>query len=411
MVNMALPIKPTHAKKATRGQLKAHNTALILRTVFRHEPVSRAKIARLTGLSRATVSELVAELLADGLVAETGQGASAGGKPPTLLRLVPDAYHVVALDLSGDECFTGALIDLRGHIVLEHTLNLQGRRGVAALDAAVELANTLITAAPKRLLGVGVGAPGLVDPERGVVLQAVNVAWRNVELIAALSAAPAARELPAIHAINDAQAAALGAYTYGGADDTENLVVVLASRGIRAGILLNHSLYYGDGFGSGEIGHVVVEPDGVRCSCGQYGCLEAMASVHALCTQAQELAQQHPTSPLGRLANGGAVTVDMVMAAWQAGDTGVASLLAAAGRYLGRAVAGLAGVLDVRRIMVAGDLARCGPAFLEPLRKELGQWVLPAIAEQTVISLAPRGDELVLLGAAALVIRRELNLI
>lgn len=155
-------------RKATREQTRNHNTQLVLKTIYEQDGISRADIARATRLTRPTVSTIVNDLLDDQLVAETGVGPSAGGKPPTLLEVNANAYRLLCLDLGSRE-FRGTLINLRGGVTERAHFATEGRTGNEALELVYKLVDHLRAASPVPLLGIGVGTPGLVDPQRGVV--------------------------------------------------------------------------------------------------------------------------------------------------------------------------------------------------------------------------------------------------
>ncbi|MCB0166348.1 MAG: ROK family transcriptional regulator [Anaerolineae bacterium] len=395
------------AQKATRNQIKTHNERLILKSIYDQKQTSRADIARLTKLTRPTVSTIVAGLIDDGLVREVGYGPSDGGKPPTLLSLVDDSRHLIGLDLSGAE-FRGTVINLRGQVRQRVTLPTGGQTDDAALALVFQLIDSLVQATTAPLLGIGIGSPGIVDPNRGIVEQAVNLGWQRLPLQTLL----ADRYRLPIYVANDSHVAAMGEYTFGQGETGRNLVVIKVGRGIGAGLILNGRLFYGDGFGAGEIGHITVVDGGERCTCGQYGCLETVSSSRAIIDQAARLAQTDPRSSLrDMLENPDALTIEAVRHAFEAGDPTLSPIIAEAGRYLGVAVAGLVGLLNIHQILIAGSVARFGPALLEPLSQAVSRRVLPAFAAKTQIQTAGLGPDIVMLGAAALLLTHEVGVV
>jgi N-acetylglucosamine repressor len=394
-------------KKATRQQTKAHNTRLILKTIYDEGEISRADIARLTSLTRTTVSDAVAELIQqDGLVAEVGLGPSVGGKPPILLSVVDDARHLIGIDLAENE-FRGAVINLRGKIKHRLSLPIHDRDGDSALALVYDLTDELVAVADSPILGIGIGTPGLMDARRGVVRNAVNLDWRDLPLGDLLEER---YELP-VYIANDSQVAALAEFTFGDSKDVSNLIVIKVSRGTGAGIVLNRQLYYGDGFGAGEIGHVAVVEDGELCRCGHYGCLETVTSSRAIVRRAQAIAKNDPHSTLHQfVATPEEINIDIVLQAFEAGDEALQQVIAEAGHYLGIAVANLVGALNVQRIVIAGSVARFGQALLEPIRQEMRQCSLAALASETHVEITSLGPDIVILGAAALLLTYELGL-
>lgn len=396
----------THPLKATHKQTKAYNSQLVLKTIYDGGQISRADVARATGLTRTSVSELVPHLLRQGLVEEVGRGPSAGGKSPILLKVADDARHLIGIDLASS-VFRGAVVSLRGEI--RHTVNLpiQTRRGEDALELVYELIDSLAASTDKPLLGIGIGTPGLIDTANGVVQQAVNLDWRDLPLGSLLRAR---YNLP-IYVANDSQLAALAEHTFGGGQGASNLVVLKVGRGIGAGIVLNGQLFQGDGSGAGEIGHIAIVEDGLQCRCGNFGCLETVASTRAIVQRAQALAPSHPHSLLSRFSNQpDAITTDTIQAAFQAGDDLARQIVLEAGRYLGMAVAGLVGALNVQCILVVGNMARFGQPWLEAIRQEMLKRSLPMLAQRTQIEIGQLEPNVVILGASAMLLTRELGL-
>ncbi len=393
-------------KKVNSQQTKAHNRLLILRTIYNSTKISRADIARLTGLNRATVSDAVTELMKDGFVAEVGIGPSPTGKPPILLSMVDNARYLIGVDLAETE-FRGAVIDLRGRIVHRLSLAVMGRDGDAALASVYGLLDRLIPLAEGPILGIGIGTPGLIDSERRVVRNAVNLDWHDLPLGDLLDE----RYKMPVCIANDSQTAALAEHTFGESRNVPNLIVVNLGRGTGAGIVLDHQIYYGDGFGAGEFGHVTYVENGERCRCGNLGCLETVASSQAIVRRAQAIARHDALSALNRPgASPDGIDIDGVSRAFEAGDPAVRSLIAEVGRYLGFAAANLVGILNVHRIVIAGGLARFGSALLEPIRREIKGRSLPGLADDTTVEISTLGSDIVILGAAALLLNRELGL-
>jgi N-acetylglucosamine repressor len=396
---MAFPTKATHQ------QTRAYNSGLVLRALYDFGPISRADIARLSGLTRTTVGDLAAQLLADGLASEVGRGPSTGGKAPILIELVDDARHVIAVDL-GQRAFRAAIVDLRGQIRRVIERSVEGVDGKLALALVYELIDELAAETRETLLGIGVGTPGIVDAETGTIRWAVNLDWQDLPLGDLL------RERYGVPAelANDSRAAALAIQLFSDPRST-NLVAINVGRGIGAGVVLGGELFHGDGFGAGEIGHTVVEEDGAECRCGRFGCLETVASSGAIVRRATEVARQHADTELGRrLAAKGELTLDDVAAALDAGDEEARRVVVASGRYLGQVVATVIGVLDVQRIVLHGSVTDLGEPWLAAVRDEASRRSLGLLSQTTSIEFAPPIGDFVIMGASALLITAELGL-
>ena len=383
---MALPTKATHQ------QTRVHNERLVVRTLYDLGPISRAEVARLTGLTRTTVSDVVTTLLDDGVVREIGRGPSSGGKAPILLEVDDDARLVVGLDL-GEEHFAGSLVNLRGDIRRTVELAVDGRDGDAALALVFDLLDRLLDGTTAPLLGIGIGTPGLVDSRTGTIRRAVNLDWRDLPL----GSIVAERYDVPVNVANDSQAAALAEYTYAGGDRVPNLIAIRVGRGVGAGLILRGALFQGDGSGAGEIGHVVVDDDGALCRCGRTGCLETVAGMRAI--------EARAASVTGRPTDLAAVRT-----ALDAGEAWATAIADDAGGALGRAIAGLIGALDVRRIVLLGPVTDLGQAWLSAVRREATSRALALLADDIEIAVARPTTNVVIRGASALLVARELGL-
>jgi predicted NBD/HSP70 family sugar kinase len=360
-------------RKAVPGDARRHNRALVLRTLFRAGPLSRADLARETHLTRVTTSDLASELLNDGLIEELGTRTDQGvGKPATLLGIVRRSRITVTLDLSDDEVFRAALVDLAGTVLDRRSSKREGRRGTDAVDLATDLASELRASTDETVLGVGVGSPGVVTPE-GVVLEAPNLAWEGVDLAGHLADVI---DVPT-HVANDANAAALGELGLGGSAD-RSLFLIKVGHGVGAGLVIDGQLVLGDRFAAGEIGHVVVDPRGDHCACGRRGCLETVIAAPFL---RQRLAQSGDESKVRQ----------------------------AAGRRLGVALAPVVSTLNLREIVLSGPLDVLDAVFRQSALEAVRERTMPAVGDNVDIHLTSLGEDDVHLGAARLVLDRELG--
>ncbi len=389
-------------KKATRQQTKDHNTRLILKTLFDNDSLSRADIARVTRLTRPTVSNIVADLIDAQLVLETGIGPSAGGKPPILLEVNYDAHHMLAVDL-GSRDYRAARINLRGEIV--HRIEQRGnggQNGEEALAQTIRMIDEILAADDTPVLGLGLGAPGVIVPSTGMVRNAVNLGWYNVPVRTLLEAR---YDLP-VYVVNDSHAAALAEYTFGGERENDNLILLKVSQGIGAGIILGGRPFSGDGYGAGEIGHLVVQAAGSRCTCGNHGCLETIAGTRAILRRAGEALHT---------ADVDATAMELSWSEFAqrhtAGERPLVEVVAETGRYLGVALAGLVAGFNVETIVIAGRVTDVGDSLLEAARTEARRRALPSMVDETIIRYSPLGVEMVLLGCSALVLQQELGIV
>jgi predicted NBD/HSP70 family sugar kinase len=353
-------VLPEHAR--------SHNRSLVLQTLYRAGTQSRADIARETGLTRVTVSDLVAELMGEGLVIETGQRDDARpGKPATMLDLNRSAFQILGLDLSAHAVFRGAVLDLDGVILERVELPLDAATGSDATALVIELTERLVALATLPVLGVGVGSPGVVDLA-GVVLSAPNLGWHAEPLQATLAERFG---LPVLVA-NDANAAALAEYSFGAADS--DMMIVKVGHGVGAGLLLDGTPLFGSRFAAGEIGHVVVGTDGgAACVCGKHGCLETWLAVPRL---------------------EGAIAAS--------GDR--AAVLTEAGQRLGIALAPIVGALNLSEVVLSGPTELLDGTLAGATIETLRQRTMAEFHGDLTLRMTTLGEDIVMRGAAVMVL-------
>jgi N-acetylglucosamine repressor len=394
-------------KKATREQTRSHNKRLLLRTIYQQGEISRAEIARVTGLTRTTVSHIVAELIDERLVEETGHGPSVGGKPPVLLTLPPQARFLIGIDLADSE-FRGGLIDLRGQFLHRTTIPVNDQNGEEALNLVYDLVASLLDKVEGSVLGIGVGTPGLVDARNGVVRQAVNLDWQGLPLGNLLQE----KFCLAVRIGNDSHCAALGQYTFGKDQELSNLVVVKVGRGVSAGIVLNGRLHYGDNSAAGEIGHVQAIENGELCRCGHYGCLETVTSTRHLISRAREISRTNSEAKINDLVKSPEdITTSVILQAVQSGDGEMWGLVSEIGHHLGVAISHLVGALNIEQIIIAGSIARFGQPLLNAINEALYPRAMDQMVSQTQVELSDLGQDIVMLGAASLILSSELGVV
>jgi N-acetylglucosamine repressor len=392
--------------KRNQQQTRVHNRQLVLQTIYDQFETSRVDVARQTGLTRTTVSDLVSELMADGYVEETGQGQSNGGKRPTLLKFIDDKRCMISVDLASHE-FQGAVVNLRGQIINKVSLRVGESKGEDALKLVFELIDKLLEQAIMPIIGIGIGSPGLIDPISGTIDYAVNLDWRDLPLAKLIRER---YDLP-VHVANNSQAAAFAETTFGAHRDLPNMIVIKIGRGIAARIVINGEPFFGDGPYAGEIGHVVVKENGDLCPCGKHGCLETVASSRVILKRAQNIAINNPSSILNRLADEPCnITLDIVRQASLQGDPQVNQLIDEVTGYLGMAIANLVCAINIKQVMIAGIITELGDVLINSLQRQLAQHALASLAEETHIETSQLGKDIVIQGISALLIQRELGI-
>lgn len=268
--------------------VKKNNKALVLQLIIEKEPISRADIAQVSGLNKATVSSLVNELLEEELIFESGPGESSGGRRPVILHFNKTSGYAVGIDI-GVNYVLCVLTDLKGNIIIEKNKVVKETPYHAIMNIVQNMVHSLIDEMPSSkygIVGIGIGVPGIVNKE-GSVLLAPNLGWKNIMLknnLEDLFQVPVIIE-------NEANAGAFGEQQFGAGQDYQNIIYISAGIGIGVGIILNKELYQGkDGF-SGEMGHMIIDVNGKLCNCGSKGCWEAYASENALLEMAGETSE------------------------------------------------------------------------------------------------------------------------
>lgn len=361
-------VLPEHAR--------AHNRALVLKHLFHEGETSRADLARATGLTRVTISDLVGVLLAEGLVEELGTRMEGRvGKPAILLGLRSIEYQIVTVDVGTGPDLVGAVVDLRGRFVVRRSLPIDGRSGEGLVPFLVRFARLLAADATRPVIGVGIAAPGVIDAS-GTVTEAPSREWSAVPLREHLVAALG---VP-VHVVNDANATVLSQFTYGGADGA-GLMVLMVGAGVGAGIILDGVRVRGHSDAAGELGHVrVVESGGRACHCGRDGCLETVLSVGALRDR---------------------------LAGLDARAAGRAS--AEVGTLLGIALAPVVATLNLAEVVLSGPVDLLDGVLRETAQRTVQDRTMPAIGRGFRIRMAARPQDDVLSGAAAAVLAGQLG--
>ena len=392
----------------TPRRARVRNTQLILKTIYGCGPISRAEIARETGLTAPTVSDVVAGLLKSGLIEEIGLAPSTSGRRAILLKVVDDSRQIIGIDLSRED-FRGAIANLRGQINYRKELPLGGRDGDSALTLVYELIDQLVEKAVKPVLGIGIGTPGLVDASNGVLQQSVNLNWRYIPFADLLQKR---YDLP-VYMANDSQAGALAIYTFGTQSEFDKpLVVINLGWGVGAGIIINGQILHGSPVGAGEIGHITIDPGGDRCACGNYGCLETIASSRSIIRRVRNLVKSNPHSAISELVSDpDQMTMETIYLALESGNEDVRHVIQETGEALGIAAANLIGILGSCQIIIHGSVARFGQLLLDPMRDSMERRALPALTRASMVGITAVESDIVIQGASALVLHNELGVL
>ncbi|WP_435165938.1 ROK family protein [Paenibacillus glycanilyticus] len=372
-------------KVTTTGDLtliKKINTSIVLEAVLKQAPLSRAQISELTGLNKATVSNLVQDLIDSDLVVEIGPGESSGGRKPVMLLFNGMAGYAVGIDL-GVNYIRGVLADLEGNVVAELQRSLKKHQLEFTLKELIQCIQELIgkaPASPYGIVGIGIGVPGIVD-DQGSILFAPNLEWQHVELQHMLEEE---FKLP-VTIDNEANAGAQGEQKYGTGRGIAHQIYVSVGIGIGTGIILNKELYKGATGFSGELGHLSIEYNGKPCRCGNEGCWELYASENALLEQA---------APLGF------DNLEDLLDAAEAGNEEVRALFFKIGEYMGAGISNIVNVFNPDVVIIGNRMSRAKTWLEEAVQSSVTRRTLPYHRERLRILFAELQDQSAVRGAA-----------
>lgn len=374
----------------SQGALRHLNQERLVEYLLANGPSTQAELARGTGLSTATVSNIVRDMAAKGVVATSPVTSS--GRRALLVQLTDTGDIAVGVDF-GRRHVRVVLATLGYDVLAEEQVALEPGYDVlgAVAEASGLLDRMLVEGGHDReaVLAVGVGIPGPIDRRTGTVLQgAILPEWVGITR----------RELEDAFGFpvvvdNDANLGALAEVTWGANRGERNLIFVKIGTGIGAGLILNGQPYYGFLGITGELGHTPVAEHGVICRCGNRGCLETVASTSVM---------------LESLGRSGATTTSDILRRGLEKDPAVLRVVGDAGTAVGQAIGNIANVINPELVLIGGPLVGLGDALLDPIRHGIRQNAIPIIAGTTTVRVSSLGDRAESLGAAAIVIQGAL---
>ncbi|RBW69400.1 ROK family transcriptional regulator [Bacillus taeanensis] len=382
--------------------MKSLNLSLILNTIREKGPISRADVAKVTKLTPPTVSNLVRELLETEMVIESNLGVSKGGRKPTMLVINAKNFFIIGLDV-GPKHVKAVLADLNANILQRYKVKIPFP---ATNEKLLELLKEVIYNMKKnldesKLLGIGVAMHGMVDVKNGLSLFAPNLQLRDIPIKEYLE-----NEFNILVKVeNDARAMALGEYWFGIGKEIDHMVAVNVGSGIGAGIVIDGKLLYGENDISGEIGHMTIDIDGLKCSCGNYGCLQTLASGPALAERAIKELAIGKESLLTELTENNLEKIDgaLIYNAALKGDQLSIDILHETARYLGIGLTNLIHTVNPKRIVIGGGVSKANQFILKTVKRTIETRALTKSAKQTEVMISELGDDATSIGAVALI--------
>ncbi|MFV2117843.1 ROK family transcriptional regulator [Streptomyces sp. Act-28] len=373
----------------SQTSLHRANLERVVRAVRMAGSLTQAEIARATGLSAATVSNIVRELKDGGTVEVTP--TSAGGRRARSVSLSGDAGIVIGVDF-GHTHLRVAVGNLAHQVLAEESEPLDVDASSAeGFDRAEHLVKRLIETTgigPDKVIGVGLGVPGPIDVSSGTLgSTSILPGWTGINPSRELSA----RLGVPVYVDNDANLGALGELVWGAGRGVRDLAYIKVASGVGAGLVIDGQIYRGPGGTAGEIGHITLDESGPVCRCGNRGCLETFTAARYVL-------------PLLRPGHGPDLTMERVVRLAREGDPGCRRVVADVGRHIGSGVANLCNLLNPSRVVLGGDLAEAGELVLAPIRESVSRYAIPSAARHLAVAPGALGGRAEVLGALALVL-------
>ncbi|MFF4245859.1 ROK family protein [Streptomyces sp. NPDC001822] len=373
----------------SQTSLHRANLERVVRAVRMAGSLTQAEIARSTGLSAATVSNIVRELKDGGTVEVTP--TSAGGRRARSVSLSGDAGIVIGVDF-GHTHLRVAIGNLAHQVLAEESEPLDVDASSAqGFGRAEQLVNRLVETtgiSPEKVIGVGLGVPGPIDVESGTLgSTSILPGWTGINPSQEL----AGRLGVPVYVDNDANLGALGELVWGSGRGVRDLAYIKVASGVGAGLVIDGHIYRGPGGTAGEIGHITLDESGPVCRCGNRGCLETFTAARYVL-------------PLLMPSHGPDLTMDRVVQLAREGDPGCRRVIGDVGRHIGSGVANLCNLLNPSRVVLGGSLAEAGELVLGPIRDSVSRYAIPSAARQLSVLPGALGGRAEVLGALALVL-------
>lgn len=400
----------TH-RTADQALVRQINLSLIMHTLWTDSPISRARLSQKTKLNKTTVSDLVSELNGYGFVREIGMKSSGTGRPATLLTLNPAAGYIVSCEI-GVGYLEVLVTDFAPKAIWQIKEPVEPRTEQAVvLDRMLALLHEAIKrgkSSAKQLLGIAVGVPGMVDHASGTLLFAPNLKWRNLNLISLLE--QESFGVP-IFVDNEANMAALGEHYFGAAQGYSEILYLSGNVGLGGGFLSNGQLRRGANGVAAEYGHMTMDPQGILCNCGNYGCWETLVSQNSIFTKIRDAARAGESTQMTERVRGqwDQITLEMVVDAAQAGDQVALRSLEEVGHSLGVGIASLLNALNPEIVVLGGVLSIASEFLFPVVHEEIQKRALPWNRETIEIKRAAHGSDACVKGGVATVYQAVLS--
>ncbi len=391
-------------KKTGNNQfLKEFNRALFLDILRQRGFISKAELAKITGLSPTAAGTIVQSLIDDEFIVETGTGESSGGRRPIMYSLRKGSYFSVGIDIDVKTANI-IILDLSGEKIEFETLTLPN--GVSAQNACeiiwkeIQRVILKLHISTERLLGLGISIPGIINTNSSEIIIAPNLGWENENLVELFKRHTGLK----VHIENEAMASALCEHWIGCCQNINNFICINIKSGIGAGIFTDGRLYRGNGGSAGEIGHVVIDENGPKCGCGKKGCLETVASTRGIIQNALRILES--SNAYTKASGEDYLYIDELIQMANTGNKSALSIFTKSAEYLGTAIAELVNTLNPTMVVLGKEFTKYSNLCMDTITRVVNEKALKYPASQVSIVASELGDQSSTIGAAILPLKK-----
>lgn len=397
--------------------VREHNLSLVLTQIWREgKPISRSTLTKKVGLNKSTVGNILSELQTMGFVSEIGLSKTGVGRPAVTIEINSKRAGIIGIEI-GVGFLSLVVADLNAKVlwreyssVTEKGQNLLDASQIEVmqrLDQMIGRAIDFLGEENRQLLGFGVGLPGLTDQTTGTLLQSLNLGWRNLPVKDIL----VERYRIPVLVGNEAKVAATGEYFLGAAKNAQNFLYISTSVGIGGTLFMDGNLILGENDFAGEIGHMIIDPNGPLCVCGSYGCLEAMVGPNNVLNRIRKSTLEGNIPVLFELYQGNTERIQMedIRMAADRGDSVVLECISRVSHNLGVCIADLIYILDPGLVVLGGTLSVLGPFLLEPIQAEINKHPVMSFRKKVQFTFSQNKVDACAIGGVALILKEILK--
>ena len=384
-------------QKHDQDYIRRKNKKIVFQIIRSKSPISRADIARTTKMSPTTISRIVQELIDQGFIKEMElQSMSTPGRRAILLELDQTSVLTVGIELDKSS-FKIGIVDFEGRII--HIRNVKREAGISPDESMVQISQELQTIIEQekidsnKIIGIGIGIPGLVNLENGEVILSAQLGWNDIDVVAKMKVLTGFE----VAIDNELKVKALAEYSYGGVKGTTRTAIIGFGSGVGSALVIDGKIYRGDTNSAGEIGHTIVDPNGVQCECGKVGCLQTYIAENSLIIEANKV------TPISSL--------DELFEKHQEGQLWASTIIDRAIAYIGITIANVISVYNPGTVVVSGNLVEKYAEIRSTIEQnELQKYVWKPLQNSYRLVVSSLGSNGVVIGASLLAQNEFLNI-